>query len=56
MYYVVKQVETGEFVDVASHNDWQQALAIGELLNAEWPGEYFVKDAEGNDVITNPIG
>ena len=55
MYHVVKQLETGEFVNVSSHKDLQEALEIARMFNEHWPGEYSVKDAEGNDVTVDRL-
>jgi hypothetical protein len=45
MYNVLKQLENGEFVHVASRDDVQQAVQLAQALNAEWPGEYEVRDS-----------
>ncbi len=45
MYTVLKQLENGEFVNVASRNDLQEAMQLAQSLNAEWPGEYEVRDS-----------
>jgi hypothetical protein len=50
VYSVFKQLENGEFVHVASRNDLEQAVQLVETLNANWPGEYEVRDSEGNAV------
>jgi hypothetical protein len=47
VHYAVKQLETGEFVDLAFYNGLQQAFEIAEPLNALWPGEHFLKGGEG---------
>jgi hypothetical protein len=50
MYRVLKQLQTGEFLDVAFRAQLEQALQLVEALNTEWPGEYLVRDPQGNDV------
>jgi hypothetical protein len=50
VYTVFKRTENGEFVHVASRNELEQAVQLVEALNADWPGEYVVRDSEGNDV------
>ena len=50
MYRVFRQLESGEFVHVASRDELEQAVQLMEALNTHWPGEYVVRDSEGNDV------
>jgi hypothetical protein len=50
MYRVLKQLENGEFVHVATRDDLEQAVLTAKLLNEEWPGEYLVRDSDGNDL------
>jgi hypothetical protein len=45
MYSVSKQLESGEFVHVASRDELEQAVRLAHGLNAEWPGEYEVRDS-----------
>jgi len=45
MYSVLKQIENGEFVHVASRDELEQAVKLAHALNAEWPGEYEVRDS-----------
>jgi len=45
MYSVLKQLENGEFVRVASRDELEQAVRLAHALNAEWPGEYEVRDS-----------
>jgi hypothetical protein len=45
MYSVFKQLENGEFVHVASRDELGQAVNLAHALNAEWPGEYEVRDS-----------
>jgi hypothetical protein len=45
MYSVLKQLESGEFVQVASRDELEQAVRLAHALNAEWPGEYEVRDS-----------
>jgi hypothetical protein len=53
MYTVLKRLENGEFVHVASRDDLQQALQLAQSLNAHWPGEYEVRDSR-SEVIRFP--
>ena len=39
--------ENGEFVHVASREDSEQAFQLVEEFKALWPGEYEVRDSEG---------
>jgi hypothetical protein len=50
VYRVFRQLENGEFVHVASRAELEQAFRLVEELKALWPGEYAVRDAEGNDL------
>jgi hypothetical protein len=45
MYSVLKQLESGEFVHVASRDELEKAVKLAHALNAEWPGEYEVRDS-----------
>jgi len=42
---VLNQLESGEFVHVASRGELEQAVKLAHALNAEWPGEYEVLDS-----------
>lgn len=53
MYKVFRQLGNGEFVQVASREELEQAVQLVEELNDHWPGEYVVRDSEGNDVDLN---
>lgn len=50
MYSVFRRLGSGEFVHVASRDELEQAVQLVEALNSIWPGEYVVRDSEGNDV------
>ena len=50
MYSVFKQFENGEFLHVASRDELEQAVQLVGAFNVHWPGEYVVRDLEGNDV------
>jgi hypothetical protein len=43
MYSVLKQLEDGEFVNVASRDNLQEALQLAQSLNVHWPGNYEVR-------------
>jgi len=45
MYSILKQLESGEFVQVAYRDELEQAVRLAHALNAEWPGEYEVRDS-----------
>ena len=51
MYTVFKQIENGEFVHVASRDELEEALQLVAALNADWPGEYEVRDSHLQAVI-----
>ena len=50
MYRVFRQLENGEFVHVGSRDELEQAFQLVEELKVFWPGEYAVRDSEGNDL------
>ena len=50
MYSVFKQFENGEFLHVASRDELEQAVQLVGAFKVHWPGEYAVRDSEGNDV------
>jgi hypothetical protein len=50
VYSVFTKLADGEFLYVASRDDFEQAVRIAEDLNVEWPREYVVRDPMGNDV------
>jgi hypothetical protein len=47
---VFRQLENGEYIQIASREELEQAVQLVEALNAHWPGEYRVRDSEGNDI------
>ncbi|HEY2544743.1 MAG TPA: hypothetical protein VGI46_01630 [Candidatus Acidoferrum sp.] len=53
MYNVLKQLEDGVFVKVASRDDLQQALHLAQSLNEHWPGNYEVRDSHSG-VVGHP--
>ena len=50
MYRIFKRLGNGEFLHAAQCYELKQASQLVEMLNAHWPGEYVVRDSEGNDV------
>ncbi len=50
MYCVLKRLENGEFLRVAFRDELEQAVQLVEIFNAQWPGEYVVRDSEGKDI------
>ena len=51
MYRVFKRLENYEFVQVASREEFEQAIQLLDDLKSLWPGEYTVRDIEGNDLV-----
>lgn len=45
-----KRLGNGELIHVESCEMLEQAELLVEGLNGTWPGEYVVRDAEGNDL------
>jgi hypothetical protein len=50
MYSVFKQLGNGEFVQVATRDDLEQAIQLAQSLHAEWPGKYEVRDSHAQTV------
>ena len=50
MYIVFKQAANGEFVEVASRDEVEEAVQLVEVLSGRWPGEYVVRDSKGNEL------
>jgi len=50
MFSVFTRPGDGEFIFVASRDQLGQAVRLVQELNASWPQEYVVRDAEGNNV------
>ena len=50
MFKLYARLGDGEFVYVASRNNLQDALQLADALNASWPRQYEVRDAQGNGV------
>jgi len=48
VYRLFKQLPNGEFVYVASHEELGIAVHTLKALRDLWPGEYLVRDSEGN--------
>lgn len=44
------QLDDGEFLFVASHDELDEALQLIEGLRAYWPREYVLRDSNGNDL------
>jgi hypothetical protein len=50
VYRVFRQIENGELIHVASRDQLEQAVKLVEALNEGFPGEYVVRDSEGNNI------
>jgi hypothetical protein len=50
MYKVFMRVGNGELIHIESYDTFEQAVKLMEGFNGTWPGEYVVRDAEGNDL------
>lgn len=50
MFRVFTRLGDGEFIFVASRDQLGQAMQLVQDLNTNWPQEYVVRDAEGNNV------
>ncbi len=51
MYHVFRKLENDEFVRVASREDSEESFRLMEELRDLWPGEYEVRDSEGNALV-----
>jgi hypothetical protein len=51
VYRVFRRLENYEFVQVASREEFEQAIQLLDNLKSLWPGEYAVRDIEGNDPV-----
>jgi hypothetical protein len=50
VYRVFRQIENGELIHVASRDQLEQAVTLVEALSEGFPGEYVVRDSEGNNI------
>lgn len=53
MFTMFRQLEKDEFLLVASREEIEDALQLKQAFNTDWPGEYVIRDAEGNDIYPN---
>ena len=51
MYRVFRRLENYEFVQVASREEFEQAIQLLDNLQSLWPAAYTVRDIEGNDLL-----
>ena len=42
---ILRKLENGEVLPVASRNDLAEAKQLAESLNSYWPAEYIVRDS-----------
>jgi hypothetical protein len=47
---VLRKIESDEYLHVVSRDELERAVQLVRELKALWPGEYIVRDSEGNDV------
>lgn len=50
VYTVLRKLENGECLHVASRDNREEVLQLVADLNTYWPGEYIVRDAQGRDI------
>ena len=43
-YDILRKLENGEVLPIASRNDLEEAKQLAESLNAYWPAEYIVRE------------
>lgn len=44
-YDILRKLENGEILKVASRSDLAEARELAESLDAYWPAHYFVRDS-----------
>ena len=44
-YDILRKLENGEILRIASRSDLAQAWKLAESLNAYWPAEYIVRES-----------
>jgi hypothetical protein len=50
MYTIFWKLKNGEYAEIAYRTDLDAVVRLVQALRAIFPGEYLVKDAEGNNV------
>jgi uncharacterized protein (DUF2249 family) len=50
-YDILRRLENGEMLAVASRNDLTEARHLAESLNFYWPAEYIVREVESGAEI-----
>lgn len=51
MYKVFRVDGRNDLIEVASRQQLREALQVVEALYSHWPGEYIVRDSDGNEVF-----
>ena len=52
MYRIFAKLGDGQFLFVASRNEFERAAELVKEFNAYWPNEYVIRDPKGNDVAS----
>jgi hypothetical protein len=55
VYRLFRQLENGELLHVASHDELEPAVQLVNTFNAHWPGGYVVRDSEGIAVVCTAL-
>jgi hypothetical protein len=50
-YDILRKLENGEVLSVASRNNLTEAKRLAESLNSYWPAEYIVREVESGAEI-----
>lgn len=50
VYTVFKLEANGEYIEVGSCGQREEALQLVKAFSEHWPGEYLVRDSEGNEL------
>jgi hypothetical protein len=47
-YEIVRRLEDGQIISVATQSDLPAAKKLIQLFNAEWPGDYSIRDSSNH--------
>jgi hypothetical protein len=50
-YDILRRLENGELLPIATRNDLTEAKQLAESLNFFWPAEYILREAESGAEI-----
>ena len=50
LYHLFRKLQDGEYLHIGSREALEDTQKLLEAFNSEWPGDYIIKDAEGNEL------